>query len=116
MAKERTLLIGGGNDNKRQYILLTLANYSEQPSTYKLDSLCDDLPRVCANTASYGEQKALSFNEAYWTEYQFYGKIIITKHTASFVSGTFDFTARQRATGKVVHITNGRFDTPYITY
>jgi len=116
LARERTLLIGGGNDNKRQYILITLANFTGQPGTYRLDSLCDDLPRVCANTASFRKERAFSFNDSYWTDYQFHGTLTITKHTASFVSGTFAFTARQRTTGKVVHITDGRSDTPYITY
>jgi hypothetical protein len=116
LVNERTLLIGGGNDEKSQYILMTLANYTGQTGTYRLDSLCNDLPRVCANTASFGKQKAFSFSDYYWTDYQFQGTITITKHTADFVSGTFDFTARQRTTGKVVHITDGRFDRPYITY
>lgn len=116
LAKERTLLIGGGNDNKAQYIQITLANYTGQTGTYRLDSLCNDLPRVCANTASFQKEKAFSFKDSYWTDYQFQGKITITKHTASFVSGTFEFDARQRTTGKVIHITNGRFDMPYITY
>ncbi|MBO0934309.1 DUF6252 family protein [Fibrella aquatilis] len=116
LATQQTLLIGGGNDNKSQYLLVSLSKYTGQIGTYKLDSLCDDLPRVCANTGSYDTSPAFSFKNSYWTDYQHLGTVTITKHTSSFVSGTFEFEARHRVTGKIVRITSGRFDTPYITY
>jgi len=33
---------------------------------------------------------------------------------AHVVVGTFDYTARAAATGKLVHITSGRFNVPYV--
>lgn len=116
LAKEKTLFIAGFDDSESRGFAISLANYIGQTGTYALDSLCDDLPRVCANVGVFSFSSSLSTLDSYWTSKRYTGTVIITKHTPDFVSGTFAFEAQNRKTGKVVRITEGRFDMPYITY
>lgn len=111
LEKEKTLFIGGFDDQSSQGLFLGLTNYSGQTGTYELDSICTDLPNVCANTGGYSTSKYLEKLVTYQTSSQFRGKAVITKHTSNgIVSGTFEFEAKNRATGKVIKITDGRFD------
>lgn len=117
LKKNNTLFLGGFNDRTQKGIVLALANYKGQTGVYNLDSLCDDLPRVCANVGGFSTDKYATFKESYWTSSRFKGKVEITKHTDDgIVSGSFDFEAQNRKTGEVVKITDGRFDMIYITY
>ncbi|MBC8156138.1 MAG: hypothetical protein H7Z72_24890 [Bacteroidetes bacterium] len=116
LEKEKTLFVGGGNDKTFQGMHFGLANYTGQVGVYQLDSVCADLPRVCANTGEYTPSKYYEKSVTYQTSGRFKGKVEITKHTASgIVSGTFEFEAQNPVTGKVVKITQGRFDMFYAT-
>lgn len=117
LEKSKTLYIGGFNTRTSQGFSFGLSNYTGQTGVYVLDSLCNDLPRVCANFGRFSPIKYFDFNESSWTSSQYKGKVEITKHTdGGIVSGTFSFEAQNRTTGKVVKITDGRFDMIYITY
>ncbi len=117
LAKEKTLFVGGFNDDRRQGFGFGLANYTGQVGTYELDSICTDLPRICANVGEYSTSKYLERSVTYYTSSRYKGKVDITKHTADgIVSGTFEFEAQNRVTGKVVKLTEGRFDMFYRTY
>ena len=52
----------------------------------------------------------------YYTDATNTGTVTITRFdsVAHVVVGTFDYTARAAATGKLVHITSGRFNVPYV--
>ncbi len=114
LEKEKTLFVGGGNDETFQGLHFGLANYTGQVGTYELDSVCSDLPRVCANIGEYTPSRYYDKSVTYQTNSQYKGKVEITKHTASgIVSGTFEFEAKNPVTGKVVKITEGRFDMFY---
>ena len=117
LEKNKTLYIGGFNTKKSQGFSFGLANYTGKPGVYILDSLCTDLPRVCANFGRFSLSKYFDFNESLWTSSRYKGQVEITKHTdGGVVSGTFAFEAQNRKTGQVVKITDGRFDLIYITY
>jgi hypothetical protein len=116
LAKEKTLFIGGFNNSQSRGFAIALSDYTGQTGTYMLDSLCEDLPRVCANVGVFSFSPSLSNSDSYYTSKPHTGTVIITKHTPDFVSGTFSFEAQNRKTGKVARITEGRFDMPYITY
>lgn len=113
----KTLLIRGRDDTKRQFIGFAITNYDGKLGAYKLDSSCTDLPQVCANLGFYNTDPSpsVSSNTIYLTDFKNTGQVTITRHTPSFVSGTFEFMARHKVTGKTVRITNGRFDMPYRT-
>lgn len=116
LAKEKTLFVGGGNDETFQGLHFGLANYTGQTGTYQIDSVCSDLPRVCANVGEYTPSRYYDKSVTYTTSKTYKGKVEITKHTASdIVSGTFEFEAQNPVTGKVVKITEGRFDMFYAT-
>lgn len=117
LEKNKTLFIGGFNTRLSQGFSFGLSNYDGRTGVYILDSLCNDLPRVCANFGEYSSSKYVNLDESSWTSSRYKGRVEITKHTdGGVVSGTFAFEAQNRKTGRVVKITDGRFDLVYITY
>ncbi|MCC6684853.1 MAG: hypothetical protein IT247_07275, partial [Bacteroidia bacterium] len=54
-------------------------------------------------------------NKFYLTDSIYTGQLNITRFDTinSILSGTFWFDARDKTTGEVVHITEGRFDNKY---
>lgn len=71
--------------------------------------------------ATYTSNPALPANGVplpsihYYTDSAAVGTITLTRYDtlAHVAGGTFSYTAREKATGKLVHITNGRFDVTF---
>ena len=113
---------------KNSFNELTLYLYATQgPGTYALALARSPLP-FGSNPDSYGGYRSippfvpgvtdpnhLLPPTVYYTDAANGGTVTITRFdtVAHVVGGSFSYTARTAATGKLVHITNGRFDAKF---
>jgi hypothetical protein len=79
--------------------------------TYYLNRNTSIFPYAVEPEASYGMYKLL-YDSEYTTDSIHAGKVAITHSdlSAGIVSGTFEMQVYQINTGKIINITNGRFD------
>jgi hypothetical protein len=116
----RTLYIGGGNDEKENGIVIGLKDFDGNTGTYELNSICNSTPVSDANCGAFVDARYLSMGNSYWTNSTYKGFVKIDKcsggSNGGIVSGTFEFQAQHPQTGKIVKVTDGRFDLTYITY
>ena len=116
LAKEKTLFVGGYNQNSNKGFSFGISNYSGKTGEYIIDNSCVDLPRIENNCARVLRNWYAPNEGRFWTNKTYFGKVTIVAHTNSFVSGTFEFNLQDVKTGKTMKITEGRFDMRYITY
>ena len=110
-AKKKTLYVGGTDDNKGGSLNFSLANCSQE-GTYSLDSQSTDVVRPVSNSGSFSPSGYIG-EDTYWTTSQYRGQVVITKLTDQIVAGRFSFTALHQKSGKMVQVTDGRFDFFY---
>jgi hypothetical protein len=116
LAKEKTLYVGGYNEDTDTGISFGISNYTGRTGEYIMDNLCVDLPRIENNCAELGRNRYGANEINAWTNKTYLGKVTVMAHTDYFVSGTFEFSLQDIKTGKIIKISEGRFDMPYITY
>lgn len=116
LSKEKTLFLGGDNQDSHTRFLFGISNYTGKTGEYIIDNLCVDLPRVENNCASIRRNQYTVNEGNFWTNKTYLGKVTIVAHKNSFVSGTFELNLQDIKTGKTMKITEGRFDMGYRTY
>lgn len=110
--KSKTLWVGGTNETIGS-VDMCLINVTG-PGKYVLDSFSPDVVRPVANCGlfSASPEYYISSNTLA-TDATNQGEVIITKLADNIVAGRFSFKAVNKKTGKIVSITDGRFDFYY---
>ena len=115
LAKEKTLFVGGSNQDIDTGVAFGINNYTGQKGEYIMDNFCVDLPRIENNCANVIRNQYAVDEGNFWSNKTYLGKVTIVAHTSYFVSGTFEFNLQDIKTGKIIKVTEGRFDIAYRT-
>ncbi|XAZ82042.1 DUF6252 family protein (plasmid) [Fibrella sp. ES10-3-2-2] len=112
-AKSKTLWVIGLNETSGQ-LEFSLVNVTG-PGKYTLDNSSSNMRLPVANGGCFSAGPAyyLSENEHY-TDSTNQGEVVVTKLADGIVAGRFSFKAINKITGKVVNVTDGRFDFYYL--
>jgi hypothetical protein len=110
-SKRNTLYVGGVNQKDEQQIGFSIVNCTKE-GTYTLLGKNSDVIRPTVNSGFFSPSKYLS-TDTYWTDSLHRGEVVITKLTKQIVAGRFSFVSFNAQTGKMMRITDGRFDFYY---